>query len=530
MKTQKITVTKDDTIKEVMGSVAAEEARHLIFTIPRGSLFGDAPHAFVRLKKVADAMGKIIAIESVDDAVIGFAQAAGIEASNPFFETSEAPTWEDPGGIDAAGDGSDDDDADMPSVVATPVVNALRRGVKQPPRPMYRRVEDDDRDDDELVPKREKSFLKNRWVWIGFAAVIIAPLYVVTFRVLPRAEIRIMTEKVPWTFNNIVAIEKNGSVPSRVITETKNAQMVFRATGTKNIMQKARGKIMVYNGYSSKPQQLVATTRFATSDGLIVRLTKNIMIPGAKIENNTITPSFIEADVVADKVGPAYNIGPVAKLTIPGFKGTARFDGFYGEIKTSLAGGFVGDSPYPTDQDIVSAKAKISSVVRESLEGQLEGKTLQGYAVVKGSSQFTVTKMEVNPSVNGKGEFSVFAEGKLTTVAFKESDLVGYVTGKMKTELGQQYTFKETKFSYDIPKIDFAAQKMSLPVDVRGTAEQAVDIQALRVKVAGASERELKTILFGVPGVERAEVTFWPGYVSRVPSTRIPEKLTFTVQ
>lgn len=520
MKQIKITVAKDDTIKDLIGSVAAEDARHLIFVIPRGSQFRDASDAFAKLKKVADAMGKIVSIESVDDAVLGFAKSADIQASNPFFENNEAPSWEEP----------NEDDTDMSAVVATPVLNKLRRGVKQPPRPMYRRVEDDDEDDDELMPKREKSFLQNKWVWIGFVVVVAVPLFIVVFRVLPRAEIRITTHKAPWAFNNIVAIEKNGSVPSRIVSETKNAQMVFRAMGKKNITQKSRGKIIVYNAYSSKPQQLVATTRFATNDGLIVRLTKNIMIPGAKIENSNITPSFIEADVIADKVGPAYNIGPVVQLTIPGFKGTARFEGFYGEIKTPLAGGFDGESSYPTDQDIVSAKAKISSVLRESLNDQLTGKTSPEYVVVKGSSQFTVTKIDVNSSVNAKGEFSVFSEGKLTTIAFKEIDLVGYLAGKMKNELGQEYSFKETKLSYDIPKIDFAAQKMSLPVDLKGTAEQTVDIQTLRVKVAGATERELKTILFGIPAVERAEVTFWPGYVNRVPSGKTPEKLSFTVE
>lgn len=530
MKTQKITVAKDDMIKDVMGSVAAEDARQLIFVIPRGSRFAEAPDAFAKLKKVADALNKTIAIESVDDTVLGFAKAAGIEAINPFFESHETPTWEEPTGIDAESD-SDDDDADMSGVVATPVTHKLRRGSKHPPKPMYRRVEDDDEDDDnELMMKRDRGLLRNKWVWAGFAALVAVPLYMLVFRVLPRAEIRIITEKTPWMFNNIVAIEKNGSVPSRVIAETKNAQMVFPSTGKKNIAQKARGKIIVYNGYSSQPQQLVATTRFATSDGLIVRLAKNIMIPGAKIESSNITASSIEAEVIADKPGTAYNIGPVAQLTIPGFKGTARFEGFYGEIKIPLSGGFAGESPYPTDQDIVSAKTKIGSVLREALEAQLDGKSSLEYTIVKGSSQFAVTKTEANNQVNAKGEFSVFAEGKLTTLAFKESDLLGYLAGKMKHELGETHTFKEAKLSYDIPKIDFNLQKMSLPVDLKGMAERPVDIQALRAKVAGATERELKVILFAVPGVERAEVTFWPGYVSRVPSGNTFEKLTFTVQ
>lgn len=100
----------------------------------------------------------------------------------------------------------------------------------------------------------------------------------------------------------------------------------------------------------------------------------------------------------------------------------------------------------------------------------------------------------------------------------------------MKQELGSDYAFKETTLSYDVPRVDFAAQKMSLPVDLKAVAEQPVDLEALRGKVAGATEAELKTALFAVPGVTSAEVTFWPGYVGRIPSDVSAGKLTFVVK
>ncbi len=542
MKHIKIAVTKDETVKDVVGYVAAEDADAIIITIPKSSQLLATPDAFKKLKKVAEAMGKTIAVESVDDAILAFAKAAGIEASNPFFENHPPQKWgegdrayentdDEEKKDDDEDDDDDDDDKTSPLVVATPVVNRIRSMSK--PK-IVRRYDDDGDDDDDITPPKRPWF-KNKWTWVVALIIIGIPAYWIAFKVLPRAEIVIVTKKVPWNFNNLVLIEKNGPVPSQSIAQKKNAQMTFLATGKKVVSQKAGGKILVYNAYSSQPQQLVATTRFATESGAIIRLTKNITIPGAKIENNKITASSIEADVIADKPGPTYNVGPLKKLTIPGFKGTVKFAGFYGEIQKPLTGGFIGETAYPTDGDIKAAKAKITAVLKETLIAQIASQTTSGFMVAKGSEQVLLTKTEVNPQVNAQGEFSLFAEAELKAIAFKESDLLGYLTAKMKSELnakepGAYYVFKETKFAYDIPKVDFAALKMSLPVDFKGIAEEPISIDALRGKVMGKSEQELKIILFAISGIDSATVALWPGYSTRVPDNASSDRLKFIIK
>ena len=61
------------------------------------------------------------------------------------------------------------------------------------------------------------------------------------------------------------------------------------------------------------------------------------------------------AAIVADQAGPTYNVGPVAKLTIPGLQGSPKYDAFYGAIAGTTTGGFVGNKAVPTAADIASA-------------------------------------------------------------------------------------------------------------------------------------------------------------------------------
>ncbi len=526
MMKKKITLSKDDTVKDFIGYIGSELADHLIFIIPKFSGLSGSPEAFVTAKKIADAMGKTVAIESVDDGILTSAQAAGFPAENPFFSNDSASAWQNdskPAPMHFADGPQEDAEED---VVATPVVAHIR----PTPKPIYRRKIESDDDDRDFAPKKKRGFFGNPFVWVACVVVVLIPSYWVAFYVLPRADIVITTHKEPWVFNNIMTLEKNGPVPTIAVTDKKNAQMSFPALGKKVVNQKATGKIVVYNGYSSQPQQLVATTRFEAVDGSIVRLVKSIMIPGAKIDGGTITPSSIEAEVVADKPGPAYNISN-GKLSIPGFKGTAKFTGFYGEVKTALTGGFVGEAAYPTDDDVKSAKAKIAEVLRNSLMGQLASKAGKDYIIVPGSAQLVVTKTSVSTQVNTKGEFSLFAEAELKAIAFKESDLIGYFASLMKEKLGNPaYSFKETRVAYDSPKPDFATQKLVVSVDFKGVAELPIDIALVRGKVAGKSLTELKIVLFAVPGIDSSVVTLRPGYVRRVPGAPTVSNVSITLK
>ena len=540
-KPEKIILTRDDTVKDLLGHVASEDADAITFVIPKSSALAEDDGVFKKLAKVATAMGKEVKIESVDDIILAAAKAAGIYAVNPFFDNDSPSPWQNDVADEKDEKTPQDDDDEDPlaggAIYATPVVNKIRPQVKPKPvyRPKIQRVEDDDEDDD-IVPVRRGIMSRNKWITLAVILIVLVPSYWIAFSVLPRATIAIVTEKKPWKYNGLLTIEKNGPVPSSVITERKNAQMTFPALGKKVVSNKATGKIIVYNAYSSEAQQLVATTRFITADGKIIRLAKNVLIPGAKIDGGKITPSSIEADVVADKPGPAYNIGPLTHLFIPGFKGTAKYAGFYGDIPKALTGGFTGEAAYPTDADIKNAKAKIAGVLDKTLMAAVRAKAGVDYKLVLGATSLSVVKTDVNPQVNAKNEFSLFAEAEMKSVVFKESDLIGYFAAQMKADtdkgFNKDYVFKETTVTYDVPfgKIDFTAGKMSATVDVRGVAELPVDLDEVRKKVVGKSASELKAVLFALPGIESIQVKLWPLYVRHVPNDLSSKKVVFSVE
>ncbi len=482
---KKIHLNKSDSLKDIVDQIVNSESDIITLIVPNFSKLAEVESNFKVLKKLSEATDKKVAVESVDERVVKLAKAVDLEASNPFFAQNRPKKWQDTEErIFPELDGGDGEN------------NAVLVSEKK---------------------KRRFFFRKKYFISALFLFLFGVPSFWVATNVLPSATIQIITQKSDWSFNDLVSVKKDGDIPSETFSQKKNAQMAFPATGKKVVNKKASGKLIVYNGYSSEPQKLVATTRFITNDDKILRLVKDIVVPGAKIVDGKITSSSIEADIVADKPGAEFNIASASDLKIPGFKGTPKYAAFYGEIKEPLKGGYSGAMAYPNDADIKTAKNKIAEVLEDSINSQLASQLPPNFKMVEGSKKFTLLKTEADPNVNQNNEFSIIAEGEMKVIGFKEKDVLVFMTDKMKSDKGQDFIFKNNDLKYGIANADFKNDAISLPIDFKAVVERPIDVNDFRRKIAGKSEIDLKTTISTLPGLASASVTLWPFYVKSVP-------------
>lgn len=130
----------------------------------------------------------------------------------------------------------------------------------------------------------------------------------------------------------------------------------------KEVNEKATGEITIYNNYSGESQVLIKNTRFQSPDGKIFRIGDSVEVPG-KIGN---TPGSIKAKVSADSYGADYNIS-ATDFTIPGFKGTARYEGFYAKSSSSMTGGISGMVQVVSKGDIENANTELKPELENKL-------------------------------------------------------------------------------------------------------------------------------------------------------------------
>lgn len=363
--------------------------------------------------------------------------------------------------------------------------------------------------------------------WI-IGTLSLGVLAYVAIAVLPRTEIVLVPKKMEWAYaDTIKASTKiaeidptNKQIPVAVFSEKKTNPFLFPATGSgKSIERKATGRVTIYNEFSGSTQPLLAGTRLETPDGKIFHLKERVVVPGAKTEGGILVPTSIEVEVVADKAGESYNISPVSKFTIPGFKGTSKYEGFYAESKDSMTGGFVGEGKYPTADDIKAAKESAENQMKGVIETFLVTQVVpEGFKTIESSRKYKVIKEVVNEAVNDQGNFSIYIEAEGEVDALKEGLVLELMTALAQQANGPDWNIREKTLSYGDMTVDEKTGEISLKIDFKGIFWKPIDLDDFKRKVSGKKEDELKAFIFSSTSIDKADVSLWPFWVRTVPN------------
>lgn len=390
-------------------------------------------------------------------------------------------------------------------------------------------------DEEDLAKKQLQNkrigFVRRAAVFMLLFLALSAVLFFVTVEFFSRATITFEMEKFRLEYKDgVIASAAAGEVdfikkiiPAEIFSTEKNETLAFKASGEKYVERKAKGTIKVYNAHSSSEQRLVANTRFIAPDGKIFRLDSAISVPGAKIERGSIVPSFIEANITADKPGEAYNIMGAARFTIPGFSGTPRFDGFYGLSDKPIAGGFAGRTAFPTDKDITRARAETTKKLQENTRAFLMSQIPKEFKVLAPAISFSVSRTNVNTEVNANGEFTVTASGALSALGFRESDvnlLMAKIASsdlKEKRKIDADLSLKSGALNYNGATADFAKKQIAFNIDFNGIFWQPADAASVTQTILGKKESEVRAVFYEAPLMKKMKIEFWPRIVKTVP-------------
>jgi len=263
---------------------------------------------------------------------------------------------------------------------------------------------------------------------------------------------------------------------------------------------------------------LVATTRFQTADGKIFRLVSDVIIPPAKVVDGKIQPSSIDVQVIADKAGPDYNIGPQSKFTIPGFQGTQKYQGFYGYSTQPMKGGAVGEISFVTEEDAKKAEAEAETKLKEALLSSLLMSFPQDLVYLDNAYDFAVLKKEVDSNLDENGQFSIFVDGQISLIVFKKENLVELLKKiAWEENIPQNYVQTQEKLEYQKPLVDWKAGRAEIPLKYHTVFAAPLDANRLKKEILGKKETELKSYILSLAGIDKLNVSFWPFWVKSVP-------------
>ncbi len=568
MAIKKIVVEKEESVGEVIDRILGEPDAKLLLVVPKSSMLGKSARNFHLIEREAADAGKAISVESVDENILAFAKNAGMSIGHPLLR--ERGTLGTSGISDIvpvvrheAVPEENDDEEDAVVHVADEAPRGKRRVTRKisleakedVAEDVTESVDDDEEEDAETSStQEEKSFFREedrffkkrqlspadtadeaeessgggmgKKIGWAIAAVVVfaAAIYGVT-AVFGSAKINITFKKTPWSYSENFTADKAASritasddiIPAQVFSVPKNLTKLFPASGRQNVSLKAQGTITIYNAYSSSPQTLVATTRFVTPAGKVFRLVSSIVVPGAAVTNGAIVPSSINAAIVADQVGPDYNVSSTPKLTIPGFAGTPKFNAFYGSITGATSGGFVGEKAVPTAADITAARQAVTSSLMSALQDGLTGSYTNNFKILDGATNIQITKLSVNTTTDASGNFSVYGEGTLSAIGFDETAFKAFLLSVAQGSESSS-VFNNLTLTYASATPNFASGRLSFGVSAQGSLEPAFSADDFRQGIAGKKISDARDAISALPELQDGAISVWPAWLWEIPS------------
>ena len=370
--------------------------------------------------------------------------------------------------------------------------------------------------------------LSKRTLYIyGLAVVVIFGfvLYVSTGKaeitIKPRAHALDFNVKVMASDEFLAVDAELKRIPGQLFSVEKKIEESFPSTGEKDVVQKARGKITVYNEYGTTLQVLIATTRFESENGLIFRTLKTVTVPGTTVQNGKVSPGKIDVEVIADKAGGDYNVGP-GRFTVPAFKEKGdmdRYGKFYGQSSEAMKGGIIGKAKVVTEQDYINAKKKIEERIIAETEQELKTQAsgLKILSLSKPNIKEITPSAQIDEAIDS---FTVVGVVELKTVGFKDSDLNELIVQYVQ-KINDVAVFPE-KLTIRFEDVKFNEEKKALEftVFVVGPAYSKINEEKLITDLMGKGEDSITDYIKGVEGISSARVKLSPFWVWKVPKGR----------
>ena len=549
-----IYIDVDDEITAIIDKVRASQSKILALVLPKRATMLQSIVNMKLLKRSADEHNKHLVLITAEAGLLPLAANVGMYVAKNLQTKPEIPA-----AMPVASDHNEDQEETISMDDATPAVaglasqNPLNRNApvgdlargSMPPSSPDEAIDLDNTTPSSRPgvygpaaspskaggkpskPKNSKlnvpNFNKFRmWIILGVVAlVVLILLWILCFKVLPKADILVKTDSTAISANldltlNTSASQVNsdaGVIPAQSQQVQKTYTQQAAASGQKNNGEKASGTLTIVN-CNDNTVTLPAGTGFSAGGSTYVS-SSAVEIPGSNFSSGgeCKKDGRETVKVVAQNPGASFNAGSRSYSIANGPSGvTASGD--------EMAGGTDDITKIVQQSDIDSAKQKIesqdSTAVKQQLQSQLNNLGL--YAV---TATFTSSSPSVTSNVKAGEEadsVTVTQTMTYTMLGSKQSDLKAVINDAVKDKIDES---KESIIDYGLGKASFTTQNAgsgSVKMQVTAIAGPDLKIAELKKKVAGQKTGDAKKIIKDNPGVTDVTVEYSPFWVTSVPS------------
>lgn len=263
-----------------------------------------------------------------------------------------------------------------------------------------------------------------------------------------KADVEVLVEPKLLTKETIVVAdpkvskidEANKIIPGTIVETTVTGTDKGTASGTKQIGDPAKGKVIIKN----KTDAAISVAKGATLtsvSGLKFTLDAAVSIASSSssLTADGETTTWGKSDpvgVTAVAIGPESNLTGGTEMTV----GNYTKDQLIANVDSALSGGTSKSVTVVTSDDQKSLQAKLTDTLRQQAVTELQGKSKDGQKVITDALAVVDGKYSFNKQVNdAASEFSLTATIRFRGTSYLDADLRTIVSKLVVTEVPANY-------------------------------------------------------------------------------------------
>lgn len=358
-------------------------------------------------------------------------------------------------------------------------------------------------------------------LWLVAVISIIFFIFALSF-FFAKAEVTIVPRVEEFTLNeNLYAIKDSNGEGLSFDLVIISGEETRRVAGTeqKEVALNSKGLVFIYNAFGSAPQKLSINTRLEGSNGKIYMTANEITVPGVSEDG---TPGSVQVEVFGAVAGNEYDSGPL-DFKIAGFKGTSKYDKFYGRSVGEITGGYKGFAPVVSDIDKENTFAELKNNLKAKLLQKATDQIPNGFILFEDAAFLETNKEYIDfTEAGGDNSLPIKVEGTLYGFLFSEKQL----TDQIAKENIPQYddapvyilNIKDLKFSISNSQVSFSSTE-NINFNLSGSAKVVWKLEDVDFTGAllGKSKKEFNTVLAEFKNVSVAELAISPVWVRSIP-------------
>lgn len=299
--------------------------------------------------------------------------------------------------------------------------------------------------------------------------------------------------------NNIVAAKKvNGSL---------DGNMTIGVTGKKDVGEKAKGKVTIYNNDTGGSVTLSDGASIKSENGLSFTLDKKISVASASGDVFSGTkPGTTDVEVTASEIGTNYNLPSGTKFSVAGNNSLAakNDDAFSGGTKKTVS--------VVSKDDLNKLKTDLIKNLSEKASDELAKQAASDVVIlpVVLSTDIKSTKYDKNAGDESK-TVKLSASVSFVGLSYNKDDLKEFAKSVLEKKYSDDMTIDGDAIEASVKNVQKENDKeISADVAIDASLFPKIETDRLGEELSGKSVKNAEEVLSRLSQVEKTEVVYEP--------------------